>query len=181
MSAYVSLLRGINVGGRKPLRMDTLRQVYESLGLRRVRSYLQSGNLLFESAEPDRLGLVRSIEAGIQAACGYHVPLFLRQPDELRTLLDGNPYLAGRNEDRSRLHVTFLYQTPDEAAWDRLVAPVGNPDEFMPAKAAIYLFCPAGYGKTKLSNAFFERKLGMPVTTRNWNTVEAVWKLLVEG
>ena len=181
MSAYVSLLRGINVGGRKPLRMDTLRQAYESLGLKRVRSYLQSGNLLFESAESDRLGLVRSIEAGIQAACGYHVPVFLRQPDELRTLLDGNPYLAGKNEERSRLYVTFLYQPPDEAAWDRLVAPAGTPDEFMPAEASIYLFCPTGYGKTKLSNAFFERKLGISVTTRNWNTVEAVWKLLVEG
>jgi uncharacterized protein (DUF1697 family) len=160
--------------------MDSLRQVYESLGLRKVRSYLQSGNLLFESEEPDRSVLVRSIEAGIQAACGYRVPVFLRQADELRVLLDGNPFLAGRNEDRSRLYVTFLYQPPDGAAWGRLQAPAATLDEFMPGDSAIYLFCPQGYGKTKLSNSFFERKLGMPLTTRNWNTVEAVWKMLSE-
>jgi len=178
VSAYVSLLRGINVGGHKPLRMDSLREAYERMGLSMVSSYLQSGNLIFESDQPDRLRLTRQIEAGIEQECGYPLKVFLRQVDELRVILDGNPFLTGRSEDRSKLHVTFLYQLPDETTWEKLLAPAVIRDEFAPGESAIYLFCPQGYGKTKLSNSFFERRLGMPVTTRNWNTVTAVYEMV---
>jgi uncharacterized protein (DUF1697 family) len=181
MSTFISMLRGINVGGQKKIRMETLRGIYEELGFTNVRTYVQSGNVVFESTEQDQVVLVKRIEAHIEQTCGYAVEVFIRQAHELQRILAGNPFLNDRNEDPSKLYVTFLYQPPPEDGWRKLTPPSGTPDEFAPGKMAIYLLCPNGYGKTKLSNSFFERKLGLPTTTRNWNTVNALYKMTVEG
>ena len=180
MSAYVSMLRGINVGGNKQIRMDTLRGIYEEFGFSKVRSYVQSGNVVFESSEQDPFGLEKRIEAQIERICGFSIPVFIRQAHELQEILSCNPFLYERNEDSSKLHVTFLHQSPLERAWSKLVSPSGILDEFSRGELAVYLFCPNGYGKTKLSNSFFERKLGVSVTTRNWNTVNALYKMVME-
>jgi uncharacterized protein (DUF1697 family) len=180
MSACVSMLKGINVGGQKQIRMETLRGIYEELGFTRVRTYVQSGNVVFESTEQDPSVLVKRVEAQIKQACGYQVSVFIRQAQELRGILAGNPFINDRNEDLSKLHVTFLYRIPSEPWWSELATPRDTADEFARGEMAIYLFCPNGYGKTKLSNSLFERKLGMPVTTRNWNTVNALYKMAIE-
>jgi uncharacterized protein (DUF1697 family) len=180
VSIYVSLLRGINVGGQKQLRMETLRGIYEGLDFSNVRSYVQSGNIVFESSLEDKSRLGKQIEAAIAATCSYPVPVFIRQAYDLQQILMGNPFLTARNKDLGKLHVTFLYETPPESAWSKVITPAGNPDEFARAESAMYLFCPNGYGKTKLSNSFFERKLGVLVTTRNWNTVKALYKMVME-
>jgi uncharacterized protein (DUF1697 family) len=181
MSIFISMLRGINVGGHKRIRMETLCEIYEQLGFTHVRTYVQSGNVVFEYPELDPSGLTRRIEAHLEQTCGYPVEVFNRQADELKQLLAGNPFLNERNEDPSKLHVTFFYQSPSGTALSKLTAPGGTTDEFALGRMAVYLFCPHGYGKTKLSNSFFERKLGMPVTTRNWNTVNALYKMAMEG
>jgi uncharacterized protein (DUF1697 family) len=180
MSAYISMLRGINVGGKAQIRMDTLRGIYEDLGFSKVRSYVQSGNVVFESIEQDPSGLDKRIEAHIVQVSGFSIPVFIRQAHELQNILACNPFLQDRNEDPSKLHVTFLYQSPPEPAWSKLVAPSGILDEFSRGELAVYLFCPNGYGKTKLSSSFFERKLGVAVTTRNWNTVNNLYKMAIE-
>ena len=181
MTSVISMLRGINVGAQKRLRMDTLQVIYEGLGLKNIRTYVQSGNVVFESPDRDQAGLVNLIEAQIKQSCGYQVEVFIRQAEELQRILAGNPFLNDRNEDPSKLHVTFYYRTPSESVLSKLIAPGGTTDEFAFAEMAVYLFCPNGYGKTKLSNSFFERRLGMPVTTRNWNTVNALYKMAEEG
>jgi uncharacterized protein (DUF1697 family) len=180
MSTLISMLRGINVGAQKIIRMETLRAIYEGLGFSNVRTYVQSGNVLFESTESDHTNLVKRIEAQIEKTCGYHVSVFIRQPHNLQRILEGSPFLHGRNEDPRWLHVTFLYQPPPDNAWSKLKRPVNIADEFASGELAIYLFCPNGYGKTKLNNSFFEKKLGVPVTTRNWNTVNALYKMVME-
>ena len=180
MSAYVSMLRGINVGGRKKIHMETLRGIYEALGFTRVRTYVQSGNVVFESTEQNPSNLVKQIEARIEQACGYPVPVFIRQSHDLERILTGNPFLNGRNENPAYLHVTFLYQPAPETAWSKLTTPGNTTDEFYGDEMVIYLYCPNGYGKTKLSNSFFERKLGTPTTTRNWNTVKALYSMVME-
>jgi len=172
------MLRGVNVGGQKQLRMETLRAIYTTLGFKYVRSYLQSGNIVFESTEQDEAALARLIEAGIEKTCAYPVPVFIRQANEFKSILNSNPFLNERNENPARLHVTFLYQPVAESAWAALIPPAGIPDEFARGRGAIYLFCPDGYGKTRLSNSFFERRLKMPVTTRNWNTVNALYRMV---
>jgi uncharacterized protein (DUF1697 family) len=181
MSILISMLRGINVGAQKRLRMETLRGVYEELNFTNIRTYVQSGNVVFESRGQDQLRLVKLIEAHIEQTCGFHAEVFMRQVDELQRILAGNPFLNNRHEDSGKLHVTFFYQPPSEGSLSKLTTPSGIPDEFILGEMAVYLFCPNGYGKTKLSNSFFERKLGMPVTTRNWNTVNALYQMALEG
>jgi uncharacterized protein (DUF1697 family) len=177
MNKYVSLLRGINVGGQKKLAMEILRRIYKEAGLSHVQTYVQSGNVVFECKSTAPTALKEQLEAAIEAACGYQVPVFVRQAADLEHLLKHNPFYNHRHEDPRWLHVTFLYETPPAAAWNKVVAPAGIVDEFARDESAIYLFCPNGYGKTKLSNNFFERKLGTLTTTRNWNTVNALYTL----
>lgn len=181
MTTYISMLRGINVGVQKRLSMETLRGIYTDLGFTNVRSYVQSGNVVFGSVAKTRSDLFSCIESRIEQTCGYHTEVFIRQADEFQRLLYGNPFLMQRHEDAAKLHVVFYYQAPSDTSLAKLTAPSGTTDEFALTEMAVYLFCPNGYGKTKLSNSFFERKLGIPVTTRNWNTVKALYKLAVEG
>lgn len=155
MSTFISMLRGINVGGQKRLRMDTLRGIYEELGFTNVRTYVQSGKVVFESTGQVQSVLAKRIEAHIEQTCIYHVEVFIRQAQDLKRTLTSNPFLNDRNENPSKMHVTFLYQPPPETAWSKLTPPGETPDEFAPGELAIYLFCPNGYGKSKLSNSFF--------------------------
>jgi uncharacterized protein (DUF1697 family) len=180
MITYISMLRGINVGGLKKLRMETLREIYEDLGFKHVQTYVQSGNVVFQSLEGEPRKVNQTIEGGIAQACGYAVEVFVRQPEYFHRIIMGNPFLDHRHEDPTKLHVTFLYQPVSETAWGGLSLPGNTSDEFARGEMAAYLFCPNGYGKTKLSTSFFERKLGVPVTTRNWNTVNALYKLAME-
>ena len=180
MTTLISMLRGINVGGQKRLRMDTLRVIYEDLGLMNIRTYVQSGNVIFDSTHQDRAGVVSLIEAQIKQSCGYQVEVFIRQAEELQRILSENPFLKGRNVDPNKLHVTFYYRAPSETELSKLTTPAGTTDEFALTEMAVYLYCPNGYGKTKLSNSYFERRLGIPVTTRNWNTVNALYKMAIE-
>ena len=180
MSTYISMLRGINVGAQKTIRMVELISAYESLDLSSIKTYVQSGNVVFESAEQDSGRLGANIEAQIERAFGYKVSVFLRTPAEFKNLIAGNPFLAERKEDPARLHVTFLYRPVAESEIGRLERPKTDADEFVAGTKEIYLFCPNGYGRTKLSNGYFEKVLGLPATTRNWNTVLALYKLAEE-
>jgi uncharacterized protein (DUF1697 family) len=180
MNTFISMLRGINVGGQKRLRMETLRGLYEELGFINVRTYVQSGNVVFDSSAIKRSELVGKIEAHLQNNLDYHVDIFIRQADDMQRILSCNPFLMDRIEDPSKCLVTFYYQAPSETVLSKLIAPAGITDEFALSDMEAYIFCPIGYGKTKLSNSFFERKLGIPVTTRNWNTVNALYKMAVE-
>jgi uncharacterized protein (DUF1697 family) len=99
---------------------------------------------------------------------------------ELGRILEGNPFINAREEETASLHVTFLYQPPPVPALSRLLPPDGTQDQFITSESVIYLHCPHGYGKTRLSNTFFERNLHTLVTTRNWNTVKALYRMVLE-
>ena len=174
MNTFISLLRGINVNGQKKINMIELKSLCQSLGLAEVSTYVQSGNVVFDSAEQNTAKLSAMIEAAIEQSFGFAVSVFLREPNDFQRLVEDNPFLNGRNEDPVRLHVTFLYSLPSKARLSNLNPPGSGADEFVVRGREIYLFCPNGYGRTKLSNTFFERKLNVPATTRNWNTVSAL-------
>lgn len=174
---YISLLRGINVSGQKSIRMAELKSLYESMGFQRVQTYLQSGNILFESPEADKQKLATRIEEKLEHNFGFHVTIFIRTGEDLQRIMHGNPFLTKRNEDPAKLHVTFLYSAPSKAILD-LFAPIHSEgDELFIAEQEIYLFCPNGYGRTKLSNNFIEKRLAVPATTRNWHTVSALCQM----
>lgn len=180
MTVYVSLLRGINVGGSKILSMDTLCTIYAGLGLTNVRTYLQSGNVVFSSPSADPLSLAGQIESRLEQVSGYSVRVFIRHAGELAQILAHNPFLKDQGIDIQMLHVSFLYRPPLEADWGKLVPPAGIPDRFARGDSVIYTYYPNGYSKAKISAAYFEKLLRVPITDRNWNTVNALLKLATE-
>lgn len=180
MSTFISMLRGINVSGQKKMPMEELRSLYEALGLANVTTYVQSGNVVFDSPAQSPLALARQLEAQIQHSFEYSVPVFIRSTDDFRRVIASNPFLAASSEDPASLHVTFLYKAPSETQAGKLTAPDGIRDEFSIGVQEVFLYCPHGYGRTKLNNSFFERKLNIPATTRNWKTVNALYQIASE-
>jgi uncharacterized protein (DUF1697 family) len=177
MNRYISLLRGINVSGQKTIRMTDLLTLYQSLGFEKVVTYLQSGNVVFHSPVKDCPALAARIEQSIEREFGFTVPVLVHEAGRFREILENNPFINQRNADITVLHTTFLFQSPADSSLKKLEGPKGETDEFVVWKDVVYLFCPNGYGRTKLSNTFFERKLGIPATTRNWKTVRALYEL----
>ncbi len=180
MNAYISLLRGINVGGSKILTMDTLCDIYAGLGLSRARTYLQSGNVVFTSPSDDQSQLANQIESHIQLLCGFHVDVFIRQPSDFQAIIANHPFVHQPGADASKLHVAFLYRLPDESAWNNLAIPQDIPDKLAHGDREIYLYYPNGFAKAKLTTAHLEKALGVPLTNRNWNTVNALYKMALE-
>jgi uncharacterized protein (DUF1697 family) len=180
MQTWILILQGINVSGQKRMAMPDLQSLLADLGYINPRTYIQSGNAVFSSTESNRSYLSQRIEAGIVNRFGYETPVFLRTAEDFARVIRENPFLTGRQEDPGYLHVTFLSAplTPENRS--SLTAPAGIPDEMKPGIEEVYLFCPNGYGRTKLNNPFFERKLKMQVTTRNWNTVLTLHNLAKE-
>jgi uncharacterized protein (DUF1697 family) len=177
METYISMLRGINILGRKPVGMVRLAAVYEEMKCRNVRTYIQSGNVVFDSAVRDEEKLARSLERGIAETFGFPVSVLIRTAPELAKVLKGNPFLARKNIDRSKLHVTFLVGAPTKDQVRDAGGIDSGKDEFVVFGREVFLFCPGGYGKTKLSNGFFEKKFAAPATTRNWNTVNKLYEM----
>ncbi len=181
MSHYVCLLRGVNVGGQKMVRMEALRNIFAGLGLTHVRTYVQSGNVVFESQEESQTSLAGRIEAAIEHTLGYHIPVFLHQAEQLKDVLAHNPFPTTAMKDTRLLHVSFLYREPDEGAWSRLVVPSGIPDKYARGNSVIYLYYPNGSAKSRLPTSLFEKALGVPITDRNWNTVNTLYRMVLEG
>ncbi|MEU2059992.1 DUF1697 domain-containing protein [Streptomyces sp. NPDC013455] len=180
MTKHVALLRGINVGGKAKIAMKDLRDLFAAMGFEDVRTYLQSGNVVFTAAGARvPADLAASIGQRIADDLGVRAEVLLRSSASLARTLAGNPY-AALEDDPAKLHVTFLAREPtaDEAA--RLTVPAGETGVFTLAGDEIHLHVPDGYGRTKLDNAFIERRLGIPATTRNWRTVNALYELAGE-
>ena len=170
MIAYVSLLRGINVSGKNIIKMVDLKALFESLGLRDVVTYIQSGNVLFKSElKPE--DLVKKIHSAIQNQFNLSIAVQVLSVDELQNIYENNPFLAKQSGDISKLHVTFLAMVPDAGLASKIIEEYDCNDEFIIYNKAIYVFCPGGYGRTKLNNNFFESKLKTKATTRNWKTI----------
>jgi uncharacterized protein (DUF1697 family) len=176
-STYIALLRGINVGGHKIIKMDQLRKAFEGLGFEDVATYVQSGNVVFKSPKNNSADLSKKIEEMLLRGFNMSVPVIVRTAEEVDDVLRNNPFLKERGIDVSRLHVTFLSLTPQKAAIkgpDRIAA---GTDRFHCRGQEIYLYCPNGFGGTKLSINAFERVLSAGATTRNWNTVNKLYEM----
>jgi uncharacterized protein (DUF1697 family) len=173
------MLRGVNVGGNT-LKMEWLRKACEDIGLGDVRTYVQSGNIVFTSRQgASRLGQL--IKARVDAQTRLPVTVVVRSAAEMATIVAGNPFLKQKGVDPSKLHVTFLDSAPVRPARDKLDALAGSRDQCRMAGREIYLHCPLNYGETKLSNTAIEKALGVGATTRNWKTVTALQAMAGPG
>jgi uncharacterized protein (DUF1697 family) len=171
---WATMLRGINVSGHRKVSMKELVAVCEDLGYQDVESYVQSGNLVFDPGKASAKTVAGELEKAIESAFGYpDVDVLLRTDKELSALVKGNPYLTD-GADPKTLHVTVLKTKPtkslsDDGTW--------SPDGFTVTGRDVYVVCPNGYGRTKLNNSFFESKLGVRATTRNWRTISTLAEL----
>jgi uncharacterized protein (DUF1697 family) len=174
---YVALLRGVNVAGANKVKMAELRLLFTDIGFSEVSTYLQSGNVVFVDTAEDRADLASDLEKAIADRIGLAVTVLLRTRPDLEKVLAANPYLD-RETDPAKLPVTFLAEAPDPTRSAALAVPPGETAVFTAVDREVYLHCPNGYGRTKLNNAYLERKLGVAATTRNWNSVTALYDLL---
>ena len=169
MPVYVSMLRGINVSGRNRIPMAELRVLYERHGHSDVTTYVQSGNVVSRAASRRALAVEQAIGRAIADDLGLDVAVLVRTPAQLATVLDASPFVDA-GADPKALHVTFLATAPAKAKVAALDGDAFAPDRFRVHGREAYLWCPDGYGRTKINNTWFERKLGVAATTRNWKT-----------
>jgi uncharacterized protein (DUF1697 family) len=170
MRTYVALLRGVNVGGKNTVPMAELRSTLTELGYEDVVTYIQSGNLVLRTRRGKAEDVAATIENHIAATFDKTVTVMVRTPAELEAIAEGNPFLSGK-EDVSKLHVVFLASAPPAKAAAELDPSRSPPDEFRLQGREIYLRLPNGMGRSKLTIDYFERRLGVPATARNWKTL----------
>ncbi len=167
---YVALLRGINVGGGNKLLKGELVEIFAEAGCRDIRTYIQSGNVVFRAAPSHVDGLSARITDSIASSHGYQIPVVIRTGADLASVVSGNPFLAA-GADPGKLHVGFLAEPPDPARVATLDPDRSPPDAFEARGNEVYLHFPAGVARSKLDNAYFDRTLGTVCTIRNWRTV----------
>jgi uncharacterized protein (DUF1697 family) len=178
MKTYITLLRGINVSGKKKVNMKVLKGLYESLGYQEVSTYIQSGNVVFKAdKKKDKHIIAKEIEQKIAESYGFEVPILIRDVSEIQQIILENPFVTITGMDAQQLYVTFLSEEPLKEKLSLLQASDFFPEGFAVSGSEIYLNCTNGYGKTKLDNNFFERKLKVIATTRNWRTVNELLKM----
>lgn len=167
VAVYVALLRGINVGGAAKVAMPALKALFESAGFDDVRTYINSGNVVFRSSKAPS---VATLEKRIASDLGVPAKVLVRSAAQLQKVVDANPFPRAVAKE---LYVTFLAAKPAAAKVKAAEAavPAKDPATFAAHGQEIYLRSPTGYSDTKLNNAFFEKQLGVDATTRGWPTL----------
>jgi len=170
MPVIISMLRGVNVLGRNKIKMDALRALYESLGLRDPQTHIQSGNVIFRTQARDLVRLARRIENAIERRFGFRPNVIVRTASELRGVIARNPFAKRRGLDPSKLLVSFLASDPGLEARDKVLRIKADPEELWIDGRELYVYYPHGMGRSKLPPVL-DRTLKTPATARNWNSV----------
>ncbi len=178
MALYLALLRGINVSGQKLIKMDALRALFEAQGCDNVKTYIQTGNVIFNHREEDADKMKQMIEAFIEKEYGFFVPTIIRSRDEMNAVLEANPYLARPDANVKQIYIAYLERTPTKEEVEALLTATNENEEAMVIGNEAWLFYRLGAGKAKLSNAVLERKMKIKATMRNWNTTNKLVALL---
>jgi len=176
MNRKIAILRGINVGGKRKILMADLKSICEKLGLKKVTTYIQSGNLIFES-EKSNSELENELEKAISEKYGFDVPVIVRMQKELEHSIKNNPFF-GKDADINQLHLTFLKEKPNKVNFDKILNFNCDPDNFKIIDKDVFIFCTGKYHESKLTNNFFEKQLKVGATTRNWKTVLKLFELI---
>jgi len=178
MTAYVSLFRGINVGGNKSVRMDALKELHESLGLQGVATYIQSGNVVFTSDDADPAQLARQIEQAFATKFGFQANVMVRTADQFSDIIDNNPFQNQPMKESKWVVVMFLATRPERTALEDLQKTYGGPEEICMIGQELYIYYPNGIGRSKLTLTLIEKKLKTMGTGRNWNTILQLQKMI---
>jgi uncharacterized protein (DUF1697 family) len=180
MPIYIAMLRGINIGPHKRIKMEKLRNSCEALGLKQVKTFIQSGNLIFEAEKVSPAALPKKIEARILNDFGFAADVISRTRDEMNKIIRRNPLLKEKGVDPSKLHVVFLSETPPAAAIKKLESFTLPPDRVRCSGKEIYFYFPNGVSGSSLWKHPIDRMLTVSATMRNWNTVNKMCEMAVE-
>lgn len=178
MQPYISFLRGVNMTGHNSVKMTDLSVLFRNLGFKDAITYIQSGNVIFSSIDDSSSQDIEAkIEKAILEKFNYNVPVMVRTVEELSNLFLINPFLTEKEFDPAKMAVIFL----DKKVTDEQILKVKNidypPDKFYICGKEIFTFCPNGFGKTKIYTNFFEKKMGVTGTARNWKTITTIFDL----
>ena len=173
MKRFIALLRGINVSGQKKIKMSELKVLFEDAGFQQIETYIQSGNVIFSSKEYSEDQLAKKISLAIKNKFLFEVNIIIITSIELDKVLLNNPFIKKKKDD-DKLYVTFLSGKPSMEQIKKLEEVNFSPEEYLINGKVIYLFLPNGAGKAKLNNNYFENKLKVVSTTRNWRTVSTL-------
>ena len=177
MVKYIAILRGINVGGKRIIRMADLRQLFIDIGYSNIQTYIQSGNVVF-NCDSNCKNLSKSITAAISEKYGFEVPVIIRTVDEWKSIVLNNPILKSQETEHEHLYVTFLSQNPKASDMALAQKYDDSPNYFRIIENNVYGYCSGKYHETKYTNTFFEKKLKVSATTRNWKTVLKIIEML---
>ncbi len=177
MKTYISILRGINVSGHKLIKMDALRKSFESMQFSNVKTYLQSGNIIFSYDDIEEKKLEEQISKEIEKEFGFDVPVIVLSIEKIEEIIKNNPFLKDKSKEESFMHVTFLSSKSETNNFNAIEEKKQDNENIVFSEYAVYLYCPNGYGNTKLNNNFIETKLKVRATTRNWKTTLELLKI----
>jgi uncharacterized protein (DUF1697 family) len=178
MTRFVSLFRGINVGGNKIVRMDALKELHESLGLQGVETYIQSGNVVFSSENTDVTQIQKVIEDAFAQKFGFQAKVMVRSAGEFNVMIENNPFQNQPMKESKWVVAMFLASDPISSAWEDIQKTYSGPEELHITGQEVYIYYPEGIGRSKLTNTFLEKKLKTMGTARNWNTVLRLQKMM---
>lgn len=177
MQTYISLLRGINVGGHKRIAMEPLKLMFFSLGFQGVSSYIQSGNLVFNYSKSENGFLEKIIAEKIQEQFGIEVPVLVIDLEAWKDITESNPFINNEEMNIETLYLTLLKNSPEPSGLLAMNSSDFAPEEYQLKGQSIYLYIPMGYHQCKLTNNYLEKKLKALSTTRNWKTILAITQL----
>ena len=172
MQTLISFLRGINMAGHNPIKMNDLSNLYKDLGFSDVETYIQSGNVVFWSGYNEPVSVIsQRIEEAILQKFSFNIPVMIRTVPEIKELSSSNYFLSEENFNPAKMAVIFLRQKCNKSQIHKVADINYPPDRFFISGSEIYIYCPDGFGKTKLYTNFFEKKMGVIGTGRNWKTI----------
>lgn len=171
MPTYIALLRGINVGGHNKIAMTQLKVMLESMGLANAKTWLQSGNVVFETKKQSPAALEKSLETATKSQFDLSIDYVVRTAAEWKKVIAANPFQKEAKTDPSHMVVAFMKSSPKPEAVKSLRAGITGPEQVELKRNELYLIYPAGIGQSKLTNTVIEKKLGVRGTARNWNTI----------
>lgn len=172
MTRYIAILRGINVGTGRKVPMADLNVLLAKLGLKNIQTYIQSGNVVFELVVEESISsLEERLHRSVSETFGFDIPVLVRTSEEVAQCVATNPFLRNKDKETEKLYLTFLKVQPDFFLLEKIKEFDFSPDRFEISGKEVFIYCENGYGRTKITNDFFEKKLNVKATTRNWKTV----------
>ena len=175
MQTLISFLRGVNITGHNSIKMRDLSALYNDLGYNGAETYIQSGNVIFTENDVEPVSDISlKIEKAIFQRFGFVVPVMIRTLQDMQKLVSVNPFLNENNFDPAKMAVLFLHEECKISQIEKVADISYPPDKFVIKEREIFIYCPNGFGRTKLYTTFFEQKMGVTGTARNWKTISTI-------